>query len=195
MKYVRHIGLVTVMLLVFNCVSSAQEKLKPNFKVSLCIFGDKDIKQDTESYLSRELRSLGDVTVTTPDVDLVEDCLLWCNIKELRMVSGKLTGLVFSVVYCERQNVEGLYTVQGDIYGLLEEIKTIRESELPDRLIARTAILWAEMSQILPTIGKYSMQYSSLYAGRPDSLRTLCEMAITDFDSNFLKEKRKAIAK
>jgi len=191
MKYVRHVGLITVMLLVFNCVSSAQEKLKPDFKVKLFILGDKDLKQDTESYLGRELRSLGDVTV----VDSGEDCLLWCDIKELRMVSGKLTGLVFSVVYCERQNVEGLYTVRGDIFGLLEEIKTIRKSELPDGLIARTAILWSEMSQILPTIGKYSMLYSSLYAGRPDSLRTLCEIAITDFDSNFLIEKRKAMAK
>ena len=193
MNYMRTATYTAIILLLCTCVSFAQET-KSDIKVKLFILGDEGMKQDTESYLGRELRSLGDVTV----VDSGEDCLLWCNIKELRMVSGKLTGMVFSVVYCERQNVEGLYTVQGDIYELSESIQTIRKSllpELPVGLISRPAILWTDMSQILPTIGKYSMQYCSLYAARPDSLRTLCEIAITDFDSNFLIEKRKAMAK
>lgn len=195
MKHVRCIGFMIAMLLIFNSVSSAQEKLKPNFKVSLIIFGDKDIEQDTESYLSRELRSLGDVTVVTPNVDLVEDCSLWCTIKKVITRSGKPSGLTFSVVYCERQAVEDLYKVQDGILDLVEEIKTMPKSGQSTGLSIDSSLLFLEMDKALSTIGKYSMQYSQLYIGGPDSLRTLCETAITHFDNHYLKKKREARAK
>jgi hypothetical protein len=184
MNYIRIITYTAIILLLCTYVSFAQET-KSDFKVKLFILGDKDIKQDTESYLGRELRSLGDVTV----VGSGEDCLLWCNINKVITVSGKLTGFAFSVVYCERQDVEGLYSVRDKMFDIVTKISNLPKTKQQQELLESYQFIFADTLLSLPTIGKYSMQYSSLYIG-PNDLRTLCETAITDFDNNYLKKKR-----
>jgi len=185
MNYIRNIAYTAIILLLCTSVSFAQET-KNNIKVKLLILGDEGMEQDTESYLGRELRSLGDVTV----VGSGEDCLLWCNIIKVITASGKLTGLAFSVAYCERQDVEGLYEVRDKMFDIVTKISNLPKTKQQQELLESYQFIFADTLLSLPTIGKYSMQYSSLYIGGPNDLRTLCEAAITAFDSKYLKEKR-----
>ena len=97
MNYVRTITYTAIILLLCTYVSFAEET-KPSFKVGLSITcPDKGTEQAIESYLSRELRSLGDVDIVDPGEDIILEIIA---LKDLT-VSGKVLGYSFSVVYIE----------------------------------------------------------------------------------------------
>ena len=87
MNYIRTATYTAIILLLCTYVSFAQET-KPNFKVRIAIDAvDENTKTTAESYLSRELRSRGDVTI----VDKDQDCLLWIKINGLKYISSNET--------------------------------------------------------------------------------------------------------
>jgi len=99
MDYIRTTTYTAIILLLCTHVSFAEET-KPNFKVRLSISADEDIKQKAESYLSRELRSLGDVTI----VDSGDEYKICIIVLQHESESGTLLGYSISVVFGELDN-------------------------------------------------------------------------------------------
>jgi hypothetical protein len=181
---------ITMILLLHTPVSSAQET-NPNFKVSLRIFTkDEDTKQTIESYINRELRSLGDVTI----VDTGEDCRLEVMAIEGETLSGIKKTLALSVVYYEPQNIIELLEIKKEAHELIFLLASHPVTEQRQELIKKVGDLYDHISNVFAGIGDYTAKDHRLYSGGINNLRSSCEKIIVDFDNLYLKEKRKAIA-
>ncbi len=188
MNYIRTTTYTAIILLLCTYVSFAQET-KPNFKVRLLIDADVDIEQTVKNCLSRELKSLGDVTI----VDTGEDCLIGIMIMENKALSG---SFALSVVLYERQDVYGLLAAKREIENLRKTIRKLPETEQRKELLASSTILLLKMIVALPTIGDYSIKDHFMYTGvMGNNLCKCCEQVIVQFDNNYLKEKRKSTTK
>ena len=120
MNYIRTTTYTAIILLLCTYVSFAEET-KYNFKVTFHIGGDKWEEQTVESYISRELRSLRDVTI----VDLGEewDCALDIIITKVENVSDLEVGFAISIIYRGMQDVDGLFIVRDEMYDLMLSIE------------------------------------------------------------------------
>ena len=86
----------TIALLLTASSVSAQEKEFPKFvaRVKLSVSGSENIKDEVVSYLSRELRALGDVVIVEQDARWELSVI----VMELASRGGSKNGLAFSVV-------------------------------------------------------------------------------------------------
>ncbi len=190
MKHILTNTFIIIILLLCTHISFAQET-KTSFKVRLDIIAeDKDTKQTIESYISRELRNLGDVTI----VDTGEDCELGLIVFESKTLSGIKAGIAISVVYYEPQNVIELLYIQEEVYNLINLLITPPVTEQRQELIEKVSGLSLRIDNVFSGIGNYSAKKHLLYTGDIDDLRNRCEKIVVDFDNLYLKEKRKAIA-
>ncbi len=189
MNFIHTTTYTAIILLLCTYVSFAQEA-KPSIKIKLTIeTADEGMEQTVESYISRELRSLGDTTI----VDTGEDCLIGIMIMENKTLSG---SFALSVVFYERQDVYGLLAVRGGIEKIRKEIRKIAETEQQKELLTSSTILLLKMVVALPTIGDYSIKDHFMYTGVMDNnLRKCCEQVIVQFNNSYLKEKRKSLSK
>ena len=97
MRTLRLFTTVVFVIILLPQSNVAQQQSKFACRVRLDITGDDKIKSEISSYISRELRSLGDVTITTGERNLD------IEIVALQMQSqGQLNvGYAFSVVVSE----------------------------------------------------------------------------------------------
>jgi len=188
MKILRIMTPIIICVLLTASSLKAEEELKPNIKVRLSISADEDIKQKTESYLSRELRSLGDVTV----VEKGGDC-------KLNIIVIDRVCLSISVTY-ENPSIPYIFIVAETLSkSLLEQLTSHPDhpeskfkQEVKQKIIMDSI---TGLVSVLENDGLLLSPKTWLYTGSLDNLRSRCEEIIVDFDSNYLKEKRKAITK
>jgi len=178
------LNILIVVCVLLTASSLKAEETKPNFKVRIKIDAEEDIKQKTESYISRKLRSLGDVTI----VDIGEDCEI-----EIVLIKSE-TFLAFSVIYYESQDVKGLLLAKNGLSDLMILLKSHPVTEQRQELIKKVSVLQSRMVSALSTVGYYSAKYHWLYTCGIDRLRSRCEKIIVDFDNLYLKPKREKIA-
>ena len=189
MSYIRTIIYTAIILLLCTYVSFAEETI-PDFRVKLDILGDKDIKPTVGRYLSRELRNLGVVTI----VDSAEDYILICSIKKISLESGGEEGFALSVVFCEKQDVDGVFAVRDEMWELMLSIENLPNTKQRQRLLNKITALQLHMNRIRNSIGDYSMQLSVLSIGALAELDAKCKKIIFDIDNDYLKEKRKELS-
>ncbi len=185
MDYIRTTTYTAIILLLCTYVSFAQ-KTNTGIKVKLAIeTADEITEQTVESCISRELMSLGNVTI----VDTREDCLIGIMIMKNKTLSG---SFALSVVFYERQDVYGLLAVRGGMEKLRKEIRELPETEQQKELLASSTMLLLKMVIALPTIGDYSIKDHFMYTGVMDNnLRKCCEQVIVQFNNSYLKEKKR----
>ncbi len=185
MDYIRTTTYTAIILLLCTYVSFAQET-NTGIKVKLAIeTADEITEQTVESCISRELMSLGNVTI----VDTREDCLIGIMIMENKTLSG---SFALSVVFYERQDVYGLLAVRGGMEKLRKEIRELPETEQQKELLASSTMLLLKMVIALLTIGDYSIKDHFMYVGVMDkNLRKCCEQVIVQFNNSYLKEKKR----
>ena len=118
MRHMRVIGFAVTILLMYNVLSIAQEELNHNYKVKLVITADEDIKGLVESFLGRELRSLGDVTVTDNDPGWV------MNIVAIKMKTNQnsILGYALStVITCPIEKTIAWEACELDKMGIMNK--------------------------------------------------------------------------
>lgn len=185
----------TIILLLCTYVSFAGEA-KPNFKVNLGIACDnEEIKQKAESYLSRELRSLGDVTIVDENY---ADCAINVIIINISNVGFAISvvckipilPLHLTLMEAGTKMLLNAYESHPQLIGKgkfwQEELKIEEKSRHEEIMQQMTALNSSLKSlsdmriSLLPT--------HSLYAGEPYDLRRICEEIIVHFDNDYLKE-------
>lgn len=125
------IATLALLLLLLPLGAVRAQSIKPQrFSVELELDADKDIKATAVSYVSRELRSLGDVDV----VDNAE-ITIFVSILPVRIRTGEKTGYVLSydvtrAVECKETGIclaledSGLQVGDTDLRGLIERVIT-----------------------------------------------------------------------
>jgi len=185
----KNLILIIVFLILCPSLVLAEEKPIPNFKVSIQIdINDDDTNQTIVSYISRELRSLGDVTI----VDTGEDCLLQVVVIEIEnkaSTDAKL-GFALSVAYLEPTDAKVFLSVLNGLADLHTLVVSYPYTEQINEVVDRLSALVLKMNESTHTLGDYSIDQHLLYVGGSDDLRNRCEKIIVDFDNNYLKEKR-----
>ncbi len=179
--------LLTPALLIAAFISLAvgnSEKAEPpkySTKVRLSIAANEEIKNEVYSYLSRELRSLG-------DVKLVEDEPDW-NIQVVAMqIKNKLryeTGVAFSVVIEKRGNVTGkLLLIVPHVFQISsEEWEKLKETKHYTYTGLETAFTKL-------TYGLTDIRAHWLRIGGTEDVQRLCQGIVADFDAEHLKTER-----
>jgi len=183
----KNLILIIVFLLLCPSLVLAEEESIPNFKVRIKIdCTGEDLKQTTESYLSRELRSLGDVTI----VDTGEDCMIEVVLLENTITSGEKIGPILSVAYLEPTDAKVFLSVLNGLADLHTLVVSYPYTEQINEVVDRLSALVLKMNESTHTLGDYSIDQHLLYTGGTNDLRNRCEKIIVDFDNNYLKEKR-----
>ena len=151
------------LLILLPLISQSQSK--PRFSVRLKISAQGDMKSEIESYISRELRSLGDVYL----VDNDEAYRIGIIAFELINTGGRKDGYAVTALITSTFPTDLLATVLSSHGVSKDGVKTWRdiadEHERVERFILDTC-------------------------GRSD-LRKVCEQIVIDFDTKILEPIRK----
>jgi len=148
---------------------------KFNAKVYLNISADDELKNQIYSYLSRELRSLGDVTLVVEDEP---DWIIHIIAMKSTNTSGIDMGVVFSTV------IESRYKIT-DVIKLIIDNKVEKEGWKE----TRPDVDWKKaIDIIIPTV-TYIADHMLRVCG-PESIKISCQEIVADFDSGYLKNKR-----
>ena len=153
--------LLVVLLLTTPSLLFAQDA-PLTLEVGLDITADENIKGSISSYIRRELRSLGDVTINDerPMYDLIMIC------KEVKSQGRQVMGVAISVVVGKRYYLD----------GLLEA-----EMEQRHKLVI----------EYLANKKLYTIDDMYLLTGADDEIKLLCQRIVADFDSEHLEYYRK----
>jgi hypothetical protein len=132
-------------------------------RVSVSVSADKNIQGQIESYITRELRSLGDVIVTddNPRWTLSIIALTTANVR------GQKTGIAMSIVILEP-------------FCCSEYVA----NQVPEDVKVSISLL---------TMGLYGYSDHWLRICSPEDMRSLCTGIVADFDSKHLKKAREAL--
>ena len=160
--------------------SKKSEPLKYSTTVTLEISANEnEIKNQIYSYISRELRSLG-------DVQILEDNSVWAVKGNTEWViqiaamqqknkAGRIIGVLMSSVILKpilRDRTFKLFVVSKALKGKYDEK------------------LWQELFEQLRTSCKFYGH--EIRSGNPEELQSNCKGIVAKFDSECLKESRKA---
>jgi len=150
-------------------------------KVKLDINVEQSIQSETISYLSRELRSIKDVTIVEKGAD-------WCLqvvARELYTVGGRKVGIVFSV--------NALRLFESDqILGIFKALALYDERVVVRELNAKQAeLLYSIASTPVPLCKVFS---HTVLSGGSEDLQSLCRRIVADFDANQLELVRKLLS-
>lgn len=137
------------------------------FRIKLSVSADESIRGEIVSYVSRELRSLGDVIISDDDPYLV-----WLVVAtEIRSKAGEKTGIVFSSVVLLPYPMEELYS-HLELY------------ECP-----KSAINWTK--KIFTSFDLLDIEGHWVIVGSPKNIKGLCQSLAADFDHDHLESRRK----
>jgi hypothetical protein len=171
--------LITAFISLAVGNSEKAEPAKYSTTVKLDISADDKIKNQVYSYLSRELRSLGDVKV-------VDDNLGW-TIKvlaqELSNQAGHKTGIVMSSVYLKAPWADNRFALAANTFlrGMAEK----GEDYVPDN---EEVWAWPSVDRCLRSHLFFCGQV--LQVGGPEDLQALCKNSVATFDAKFLIAER-----
>lgn len=182
------LSLISALLIVsFVFISTADSEkvkalkaLKHSTTVGLDISAHDEIKNQVYSYISRELRSLG-------DVKLVENDPNWTIQVVAMQIENKLkvkTGVAVSVVIIKRR-----YVVKTLLY-FCENFLEISPQELMEK-----KGIDLEKSFTILTDSLKDIRGHSLRVGSTEDMQSICQGIVADFDAEHLKEDREVFKK
>ena len=149
-----------VCLLIFPFFCFAEELEPFSGRVALRIAGEENIKNQIESFISRELRSLGDVVITTDD----PRWLFFISAINIPAQDGSVYGIaVSSMVFKFFDNTFILDLVSSD----LAEFVALITSGLYEKIVDFNM-------HLIPS----------------DNIDEICKEIVTNFDINVLKPAR-----
>jgi len=157
--------LIFAFLLPIICY--AQEIQPYSGRVSVSISANDNIKGQIESYISRELRSLGDVIVTDDNPDWV----LHIVALEPTSKGGNKVGIILSVVITRPFKSNGLNV-------LLIVLREVKKNERE---------ILSSMTADLNSIASHEIR-----VGSPEDLRNMCNSIVADFDTDQIKPFRES---
>lgn len=157
--------ILTLLCLLLPSSSSAEERTLPKFsaRVELSVSSSEQITGEGTSYLSRELRSLPDVTIVEQD----PDWLMSVVALEVKTKGGYTAGVAISIVILKPYKTAPLKVVVGPLTPDKEKLVDMATTDL------------------------YSYQGQWLRTGASSELKELCQGIIADFDSKHLDKDRK----
>lgn len=151
--------------------------LKFNPKVKVDVSANDNINGEIVSYLSRELRSLGDVIV----VDEKPDWTISIVALELTNKGGNNTGVALSILILSKPHSPLIEMGINDLYRL----KKINKFEMDS--------LQQMINIDFGLVTEYEGHW--LRTGSPDNLRDICNGIVADFDSKYLEPTREYFQK
>lgn len=153
---------VTVFIYMVNADTEKQKFPKFSTTVRLSITADEPLQNQIYSYISRELRSLGDVEIVNQDAEWVINVVAMT----VHSKSGTELGVAFSTV----------------VLGSSQTLKVLVDiSELSKK----------EREAFYTMIPLYcTFNGHSLETGDKEDIKTLCHVIVVDFDFDHLKPSR-----
>jgi len=177
------LSLISALLIVaFMSISTADSEkvkalksLKHSTTVGLDISAHDEIKNQVYSYISRELRSLG-------DVKLVENDPNWTIQVVAMQIENKLkakTGVAVSVVIIKRR-----YVVKT-LLLMVENVFQISPQELMEKKSVDLEKAFKNLTDGLKDIRGHSLR-----VGSTEDMQSICQQIVADFDAEHLKQDR-----
>ena len=153
-----------------------------HIKVGVYVRGEENLNDAIENYVSKELKSLGNVIVTFSQLD----CAIDIVVKELKNDDNMAkNGCALSVTIIDRFDSLPITMAIEELDTIIPEIKA------QPIVIKRLEELSKELVGIAISTTKIkSYQNSFLYTGSAGQLRELCSEIVNDFNNEYLKEKR-----
>lgn len=161
-------SLLVCLLALLSIPCQAQSKSR--FDVRLVISADEQIKGQIESYVSRELRSLGDVVLVDRD-ELYTIAIIAFEVSNNN--NAHQLGYAFSVLITSSFPTDMLTTVLSSHKVNREVVKN-----------------WDELVSDYKLVEDYHLITCDL-----NNLRKTCERIIADFDTKQLQPSRKAASR
>ncbi len=154
------INLISILFLLISSQLYAADPL--SFRVGFVVEAEDSIKGRIESYISRELRSLGDVIQSKENYDYFLSIIAL----KLRTESGYDTGVALSITIVSKFENKHMSFI-------LEDLKD------EDKSIAMEF-----------TSNLYYYPYHWLQKGSNEDLQSMCKDIVADFDIKFLQSYR-----
>jgi hypothetical protein len=185
MRNKKIIGFVVVCLVAVYCEQAYAQRDDSSINVGVYVRGEENLNGAIEDYVSKELKSLGNIVVTFSRLD----CAIDIVVKKLNDNNNNTKdGYALSVTIVDRVDsfpitraIEELDTIIPKINA--QPIVKKQLEELSKKLVG-IAISTAKIK---------SYQNSFLYTGSVGQLRELCIKIVTEFNNEYLKNKRKVI--
>lgn len=170
--------LITAFISLAVGNSEKAEPAKYSTTVKLDISADDEIKNQVYSYLSRELRSLGDVKIVDDNLGWIIKVLA----KELSNQAGHKTGVVMSSVYLKLPYADKTFG-----WALLDfNVKMAKKG-----YVATGEEDWGDWQHVDTCLRSHRFFYGhTLQAGPHENLHSMCKHLVADFDAGFLKVER-----
>ena len=187
MKYVKIIGLMAACLLTAYVGQVYAKNNSSHIKVGVYVRGEEDLIGLIENYITKELASLGNITVTYSQLD----CAIDIVVKKLKDGnSNAKSDCALSVTIVDRFD-------SFPINRAIEELDTIiPKIKAQPIVIKRLEELSKELVGIVISTAKIKRYHNSfLYTGSAGHLPELCSKIVNGFNNDYLKEKRKVIRK
>ena len=174
--------LLLAAVLLPNSIFGNEKTEIPKFSttVQLSIAASDEINNLVNSYLSRELRSLGDVKLVEDDPEWIID-IIACQAKDR---TGYVGGVVFSVVIEKRYRlpVELLLSTVRSAFRITsndwDKLKEVRQS------------LEGAFTEIDNACNFKDLVHHKLRTGNSRDLQSICQEIVADFDAEHLKKQR-----
>ncbi len=185
MKYVMIIGLVAACILAVHFGQVYAQRDDSSINVGVYVRGEENLNGAIEDYVSKELKSLGNIVVTFSQLDCAIDIVA----RKLSDGNSKEKGsYALSVTIVDRVD-------SFPITRVIEELDTIvPKIKAQPIVIKQLKELSKELVGIALNTAKIkSYQNGFLYIGSVGQLREQCSNIVDDFNKEYLKEKRKAI--
>ncbi len=185
MKYVKIMGLIVACLLMAYVGRTYAQDNSSHVKVGVYVRGGEELNSIVEDYVSEELENLGNIAVTFSQLN----CAIDIVVKKLNGGdSNAKNGCALSATIIDRVD-------SFPITRVIEELDTIiPKLNAQPVVIKRLEELSKELvGMAMSTTKIKSFQNSFLYTGSVDKLRKLCIKIVTDFNNEYLKERRKVI--
>lgn len=161
--YIMRKGLYIIIVVALFPFTSFARGLPPfSGRVSVSVNANENIKGEIESYISRELRSLGDIIVTDNNPRWVLNIVAL----EVSTKGGYKSGVLLSIVILEPFDSSLLMDLVGD------------KNKQNKQLI------------YVMTLDLYSFSGHWLRVGAPEDLRKICNAIVADFDTEYIKPAR-----
>ena len=181
-------------------------------RVKVIVSAPNTMKSLVESYVKRELRELDDVAI----VESNPQWTIEIGAFEPKLLEGRKVGVVLSVVI-SKTIIEGRKAtisyisritkqLENDLVALrekynkkLKKVKKVKEMLTLNKLLDEEHKLLCIYSDLL-LISSYLEEGGfsrivthDLVTGPPESLKSLCEEIVAEFDTNFLEPERRLI--
>lgn len=185
MRNIKIMGFVTACLFAVYCEQAYSQRNDSNINIGVYVRGEENLNGAIKDYVSKELKSLGNIVVTFSRLDCAIDIL----VKKLDDgSSNEKGGYALSVTIIDRAD-------SLPITRAIEELDTIIPKINAQPIVKKQLEkLSKELVGIAISTAKIkSYQNGFLYTGSVGQLRELCIKIVADFNDEYLKEKRKLI--